>query len=69
MSLESFTAAAIALSVEEQRCDAFIESIERIVVGTCKKDLILSEYIKGFQAYAEAIKDCSTKITLVRLLG
>lgn len=61
--MEAFTSAAAAIASEDARCDAFHRAVAP--TPTCRKDPIMSEYLKSIQARAEAIKDCSTKITLV----
>jgi hypothetical protein len=61
--MEAFTSVAEAIASEGARCDAFHRAIAP--TPTCRKDPIMSEYLKSIQARAETIKDCSTKITLV----
>jgi len=61
--MEAFKSVVAATTAEEARCDAFYKAC--IAAATCRKDPILSEYVRSVQLRADAIKDCSTKIVLV----
>lgn len=61
--MEAFISIMTATAVEEARCDAFYHAY--ISTATCRKDPIMSEYIRSVQLRVEAVKECSTKIVLV----
>jgi hypothetical protein len=49
------------------RCEEYASHVIPNLLGTCKKDTIISEYVKTLKAFSEEIKNCSTKITMVEI--
>ena len=49
------------------RCEDYATFIIPNLLGTCKKDIIISEYVKTLKAFSEEIKNCTTKITMVEI--